>query len=636
MLRQTLALGVWFCAALQVLSAVPPAEKLLPENTQMVISIPDFAKAREIYRTAPLAKLWEDPAMKPFRDKFIDNFKEKELGPMEHVLGLKWDNLINLPQGQVTFALIPSTGGAKGGSKPEPGMIFLLDVRDKAAQLRTMLADLKKKWTDTGKPVRVEKIRELEFNVVPGPKKPEIKILSTNSASADADIVKPAEKSEFFIGQSDSLLIIGDSAKIIENILAALSGGGPKTLEESPVFASTHGGMFRQASGFVWINAKPWIDDLRRQDEGVKEIEPETNPFSFKWEKLVSATGLGGLKAVGLNYVNSPEGGEINLAINVPESERVGLFSILAGVPKETRPPNFVPANAVKFQRWRMDGPKAWATLQKSLGEVSGQWLNGLNFFLNLAESSGQLKDPDFSIKKNLIGNIGDDFITYSKAAPAGSTDPASGPSILLIGSPNGEQLASAFKSVFSLMGENSVPKEHEFRGHKVYSLPQPALPGVPSSPGGPRAMNYTASSGYLALSDDAGMIEEFLRSSENQEKSLRDTPGLAEATQRVLGDGNSLFGFSNGAEDMRASLETLKKDPNGIMAAAGLGSLAALASIGEPKTAKSESLFDYNLLPAFEKISNYFYFSVYGGSADQKALRLRLFMPNPPQLGGN
>ena len=43
----------------------------------------------------------------------------------------------------------------------------------------------------------------------------------------------------------------------------------------------------------------------------------------------------------------------------------------------------------------------------------------------------------------------------------------------------------------------------------------------------------------------------------------------------------------------------------------------------------------DFSLLPSFDKIAKYFYFSVYGGSANGQGLALKYFAPTPPQLRG-
>jgi len=43
----------------------------------------------------------------------------------------------------------------------------------------------------------------------------------------------------------------------------------------------------------------------------------------------------------------------------------------------------------------------------------------------------------------------------------------------------------------------------------------------------------------------------------------------------------------------------------------------------------------DLSLLPPFEKISKYFCFSVYGGSANVDGLTFKMFSPIPPALKG-
>src|SRR5205807_9286573 len=103
----------------------------------------------------------------------------------------------------------------------------------------------------------------------------------------------------------------------------------------------------------------------------------------------------------------------------------------------------------VKFRRWRLDGQKAWAMLEKMLTEISPQSINGVNFILDTANTAAKDKDPSFDIRKNLIGNLGDDMISYEKAARGNSPEQLqSPPSLFLLGSPHAEQLTAALKSV--------------------------------------------------------------------------------------------------------------------------------------------------------------------------------------------
>jgi hypothetical protein len=41
----------------------------------------------------------------------------------------------------------------------------------------------------------------------------------------------------------------------------------------------------------------------------------------------------------------------------------------------------------------------------------------------------------------------------------------------------------------------------------------------------------------------------------------------------------------------------------------------------------------DFSLLPTFDKVSKYFYFTVYAGTVNNDALSLKVDSPTPPQL---
>src|SRR5712671_607552 len=103
-LRLALVAG-FLSAAWCVGAAIPPAEKLLPDDTLILVSVPDFTKLRDVYKSAPQFAFWADPAMKPFKDKFLAKWQEDFVGPLERELKIKFDDYTSLPQGQLTFAV---------------------------------------------------------------------------------------------------------------------------------------------------------------------------------------------------------------------------------------------------------------------------------------------------------------------------------------------------------------------------------------------------------------------------------------------------------------------------------------------------------------------------------------------------
>jgi hypothetical protein len=322
--------------------------------------------------------------------------------------------------------------------------------------------------------------------------------------------------------------------------------------------------------------------------------------------------------------------------VGAPEATRQGLFSLFPAPGKDSGPPPFVPADATKFQRVRIDCQKAWAALERIVNDI---YPGGLNMMLEAANMAAKEKDPDFDLRKNLINNLGDDMIAYEKAPKgASSAELGSPPSLFLINSPRAEQLAAAIKLLASLANsKDGPPAEREFLGRKIYTTEMPAFLAESGRPRGrsggsaPREnkMSFTASGSYLAIGTDTAMLEEYLRSADSQQKSLRSTPGLVEATARVGGASTGWFGYENQTETTRIVFEALRK---GASSEGGEKLLAPGIAAFTPDNPFKDWV-DFSLWPPFEKIAKYFHFMVYSGVANSDGLLFRIYYPVPPQL---
>ena len=650
--------------ALTTGAAVPAPEQLLPDDTLIMVTAPDFTKLRAICQKSPKSQLWSDPAMKPLRDKFESRWQEEVVKPIARELNVSLDTYASLPQGQLTFAV---TKNAWQGNDDQPlGFLLLLDVRDKVSLLKTNLADFRKQWVGAGKTFKTETIRNLEFTVFPVTTNDVPKTLSKflwrpavfAPVSSGPDIqqapVAPSRKSdmlldmlivlltaskELVVGQVDSLLVVGNSTKTVEKVVTRLTGGAQPTLGDLASYQASHQAFFRDAPFYGWVNVKAFADILGRKSSESQPAAPADPLEPLKPDKIISATGLAGCKALAFSLQDSNEGSLFQLCLGVPEATRQGLFQILTGAAKEASPPPFVPADSVQFFRWRMDGAKTWATIEKMLNDLSPQALGTVNWILDTANARAKLTDPEFDLKKTLLASLGDDIVTYEKA-PRGNT-PAeleSPPYLFLLGSPNPEQLAVALKRLFVIFPQGDAPAEREFLGRKIFTVPVPPLPFLltgPSQPRLPRALSCAASGSYVAMSTDTALLEEYMRSSESQAKTLREKPGLLEAAQKVGGMGTGLFGYDNEVETMRAAFEAVKNDPGASTNGIGPSVFPGLPGITGPEK-NLAAWMDFSLLPAFDKVAQYFYFDVYAGSANVDGLTLKAFSPLSPALRSN
>ena len=618
-------------ATLTVTAATPPPEKLLPSDTLVLFTIPDWDKSNAATRDLPAAMLWRDQAMKAFVDKFTAKWKSDVLVPLERELGIKLDEYSDLAHGQFTFAV--TQNGWTGQKDPDLGVLLLLDSRDKAPQLAKLLSDLKKRWTDSGKKLRNEKIRDVEFTTLVNAGDEISKSLQKAFPGAKGDNAGGDEKkgkSELTFGQSGSLLLVGNNQKDLEKVLIRQSGGAAPALAEVPAYEANHSAMFRDSTAYGWIHCKPLVDALKKQL--AQDGAGADNPLGVKPDKAIDAIGLGSLQTMAMNVSQSSEGTVANFFIGAPENGRKGIFKMLVPETKEAAPPAFVSADVVKFSRCRLDGQKLWATLEATIGDISPQVAALVQ--LGLA-NAGKDKDPNFDLKKQLIGNLGNDLITYQRGPRSAKLeDLSSPPSLFLLGSPNPDQILNSFKLGVSMI--NPAPmKEREFLGRKIYSLTLPPMPGADGKPV-EKTFSLAASGGYVAMSADAAILEEYLRSAENKGKPLADLQGLKEAAQKVGGMGTGWFGYDHQGETIRVIMDAVKQDPNFLekLFSGPLGNQfipGAGAAAGAGKNIKE--WFDFALLPSYDKISKFFYFTVNSASANADGISFKTFSPTPPGL---
>lgn len=603
-------------------AAILPPEKLLPKDTVLLVTVPDSVTAWGVLTNTPYGRLWQDPALKPFKDKFIDKFTTNVLTPLERSLGVQLSAYQGLAQGQMTFALLPITQP----DKPEDhfARLFLLDTKGRAAQLRTNLADIRQKWAAAGKPMQTRKIREIEFTTL---------MISPDDLSWDKILARPkitgidavtagagppsTNKVEITFGQIDSLLLVSDSTQVIEKVLSRQTGGLLPALEEDPAFQADFAARLRGAPFYAWVNIKASVDIMTKASGAGEDASAVLQPDS-----ILVATGLTGLTSASFTYRSSPEGLAAQLFVGVPEAKRRGLLQAFAAEVKDANPPPFVPADAAKFWRWRINIPHSWSQIETMLNEFNPQYSSLINFVL---QTAGKDKDEKYDLKSELLGNLGDDIIHYEKA-PRGATlaDLNSTPSLYLIGSPNPEKLAAALKNGLSFMGS---AKEREFLGRQICTQ---TIAGQGNTPA--HSFSFSGSGGYVAISDDPAILEEYLRSNDSKGRTLAETPGLADAAQKVGGMGTGLFGCDNESLGMRMLLEMLRQQPVTLQDIWGSSSVIGNVNTVE-EAARLREWADFSLLPPYDAIAQYFYFSVYAGGFSPEGFTLNFFSPTPPKL---
>jgi hypothetical protein len=610
---------------LQGRAAVLPPEKLLPKDTVLVVTAPDWPKAWSFLTNSSYGRLWQDPALRSFKDKFIDKFTTDALNPLEQSLGIKFSDYKELPQGEVTFALLPV--GQMDNPDRRFSQVLLIDTKDNASQLKTNLASITKKWIDAGKAIKTQKIREVEFTTL---------IVSPSDLSwnkifpkikpepADDGASKPPEKNtEITFGQIDSLLVAADSPTVIEKVLTLQQGGLLAPLAEEPSFQTDFESRLRGAPFYCWFNVKALVDVLTAAPTG---SDDEAAAGVLKLTSLLNVTGLDSVKSACLSFQQLPDGAAAQFFIGAPESKRAGILKVLAPETKDANPPPFVPADAMKFWRWRVNIPHSWGMLETMMNDLNPQFNRVVDFIL---QNAGKDKDEHYDLKSELLSNLGDDVINYEKTPDASSfSDLKSPPSIYLIGSPNPDKLASALTVAFGMAQGSGGVKDREFLGRTIHTVTL----GAPENSAA-QTLSFSGSGGYVAMASNAGILEEYLRSNDSKAKALMETEGLGNAAQNVGGLSSGWFGYENQNQNMRPMFDLLRKQRPTVSDILGTPAIAGSMSVAEQIASRLLDWSDFTLLPPFGAVSKYFYYSVYAGRFSPDGFTLKIFAPTPPAL---
>lgn len=591
--KAVMALGL-ITMAPAMTHAAPPPDQLVSQNTIAILTAPDLSELKAVTQKSAQWKIMHDASLKPFKDKFWAGFKAQVLKPFEDEVQFKISNALDLLQGQLTLAI--SADGALDLDSPDVDFLVILDTGKNQSQLTGILDEARKRMKE-GEVSFVDKsIRGARF------------------------IQLPVDDQDFdlWLGQSDELLLFSNSEDELEKVIARQKGGSVPSLARNPKFQTQKAALFRDSLVYGWVHLEPIISSAKAKI-AAEEQENGPNQMGISPSAVIQALGINGLVDASFGYQEKPEGSYVEFAVGVPQTQRAGIFKMLASTPNDSSPPPFVPGNVDSFSRWRLDLNRVWADIESMVGRISPLMTGMLQISLS---QIGKQTDPNFDFKRNFIGNLGDDLISYSQS-PASSSleDVVAQPGLFLLGARDADQLAAAVNTLLTEFGIQ--PTSSKFLGRTIYSITTPG--GDFDSEAG--QVSFVANSGYVAISSDRAIMEGFLRSGTNDSGSrpLQSNAAMTSAAAKIGGLRTGLFAYQNDRESVKSAYNMIRENPDLI-------EMFIEEGISEADIVASDWI-DLSLLPAFNQIEKYFGITVMTGSVDPVGFHLKAFTPTPPGL---
>ncbi|MDP7010689.1 MAG: hypothetical protein QF685_04860 [Verrucomicrobiota bacterium] len=599
-------LGLFGALAFTGRAAITP-ESILPANTFALSTVPDISTARVAIKVAPMTRMWNDPAMAKFTEKFAFAVERNILEPLLIQADFDIDEYSSLLQGQLTFALTRQEG------EEIPGVIFILDSGKMAGQLKEKLAGLRESLVDNDVPHDRLRIRGTDFIHVKAPED------------------RGPMNLGLYLGQSGSLMIASSTKALASEVVALHQNKKKgKSLKQNESFAQRHEEQFKDALGYAWLDFSVVLEIAEEQIE--KQLDPDAeqdpNPLAPTPDRVIGALGLKGLRSVSVSMHQDKDGELLHVFFDVPEAGRRGLFAMLAAPAKDATPPAFVGANVTSFGRLRHSGQELWKQFEAMITEITP----AVAGVIGVVEVSIRANDPDFNLKEQLIGTLGDDIIVIEQPTTVEEPNNIISPSSLYLMKSTKPAVTS--KAIRTLVAAvlPEPPEEREVDGRTIYTY---SIGGA--FEGAEQAVHLTSVGEYLVLSLDEKALERFLKGPKKDDRKLIDLPGLKEAADKVGGFKSGMFAYESQKPMARSIFKLFRENPGFLEGM--LGGLRGPGGRIDPDTGLpaggpdiSEWL-DFKLLPEFKKVSKYFHYTVSGMQVTKQGISLRVFAPAPPGL---
>lgn len=406
---------------------IPPAPRLLPADTLAYIAIRDAEELRAGLADSSVGKMLDDPQMRPFASDFFATASAvfDELAQQANVSNISLDELLALPSGQVTLALLPGLPPPEDADETDDRPDSELTDQEIGQRLRR-----KRRSTNSFAGVlivdagdRSDKMQEL-MDSVGG-------LLESNGLVLKSSTLGSVQFNDFRRAREDDsalqwfregdLFVVGfgrDTAKRVHERMhpasakndraaasakASASSATEKTLSENADFTAvmsrSMGAEFEDPQLTFFVNPNDIISRLIARGGGAAFIQPIVKELG-----LPKIRGFGGSAFRGGDVVENIT--HVHVVIDPP---RDGFFGVLRPDDVEITPPNWVPQDVGSYSTLQWDIETAF----ENLGKIVNRFAGGERFDeFTVAPLKTRL---DIDLRTDLIANLTGRYVNLSR-----------------------------------------------------------------------------------------------------------------------------------------------------------------------------------------------------------------------------
>jgi Protein of unknown function (DUF3352) len=583
-----LAVTGWFALAGLLLvaaqgRAATPPEKILPDSTIAFVKINNAAALRQAFLQSQYGQLWNDPAVKLWKDDILDRV-DAASKTLKEKIGVTYQELFELPQGPTAIAFLRH-------ENPQIPIVLLViaDAGKNAATMTEVLTKATKQGELNGAKISSESFRGVTIRVIQPPKE------KADPAAKDKPKDDQPEPPIVWTNQG-SVFYLGSDVAALKDLISHEQGR-----EDSLASTESFGQAFKKLSSdsqVFWYVELPRFLKLMAQSGAAANPNADNPNQAQQTEAMIQVTGLNGLKAATgsftLNAGNYDSLTKTHILMQGPPQGVVKVFRL----PKVTlQPEPWVPASVASYQTISWDLDQAFV----ALNELANLFQPGVLQVLE-QQMVGPNGGEPLKFKQDIFDPLGDRITIVSDFKKPVTED--SERMLLAIALEDSKALQNSLNKLISLTG--GQPKKREFQGTTIYDFEVPEMPNPNGGVGGAQApgdanlkprgpVSVAIAKQTLFISSEPTLLEQVLRGGG---PALADSSAYQAVAREMPGKVSSLT-YVRPDEQARITYDMIK---SGQFEKALQGAAVA----GGPDLSRFARLIDKEKLPDFSVFAKY------------------------------
>jgi len=502
----TLASGLWSGRA-SVAADEAAGARLLPKNTLIYVSAPSVPAMRESMAKSPFGALLRDPEMQPFLADVqakIDELSEQ----LEDKIGVTIDDLLAIPQGEVTFALME-----RPARKLAPVLIVDYGNRDTVDKLlKKMHESLEEERAEHS----TEEIEDVTVHVF---------------KFADVEPGNPLQSMAYF--DDDSCLVFSTEVAALTSVLQRWDGESTDTLADNEIYQFILDKCTEESSDpeLVWF-----VSPIGLIQSGLSMAQAAV-PQAGMAGLFLPTLGLDRLKGWGGAISSDTDDFQEVTRSFIYAEQPKGVLEVFQFPASELAPPAWVPASTGSYFSANWNLAQAYQAIETMIDGIYGRGFTAKQ--LDMAAEDG----PEVHPKRDLIDQVEGRFHLLQGVEVSEDEEPIQ-QFLLAI---HVKDAAQVRKTLAKAVEAGGTAEQREFNGETIYE--------VEAGPG--QLLSAAIAAGCIVVTNEVSWLEGMLRS--ETQPSLVDSPDYQKIAQHFPSK-VSMLSYTSAEAQIKPAYEMLRQ----------------------------------------------------------------------------